>query len=69
MNFNAILLAIITCFSTLLGGIFASRRRKDIGILGAFAAGVLITTSLLDLLPQTFRLATSVYVPLEDVMP
>ena len=68
MNFNAILLAIITCFSTLLGGTFASRRRKNIGILGAFAAGVLITTSLLDLLPQTFKLATSINVPLEDVM-
>jgi ZIP family zinc transporter len=68
MNFNAILLAIVTCFSTLLGGTFASRHRKDIGILGAFAAGVLITTSLLDLLPQTFRLATSINVPLEDVM-
>jgi len=68
MNFNAILLAIITCFSTLLGGTFAARRRKNIGILGAFAAGVLITTSLLDLLPQTFRLATSVNVLLEDVM-
>ncbi|MFZ0965385.1 MAG: ZIP family metal transporter [Candidatus Bathyarchaeia archaeon] len=68
MNFNAFLLAIITCFSTLLGGAFAARRRKNIGILGAFAAGVLITTSLLDLLPQTFRLATSVNVLLEDVM-
>ena len=68
MNFNAILLAIVTCFSTLLGGVFAARRRKNIGILGAFAAGVLITTSLLDLLPQTFRLATSVNVLLEEVM-
>jgi ZIP family zinc transporter len=68
MNFNAILLAIVTCLSTLLGGIFAARRRKNIGILGAFAAGVLITTSLLDLLPQTFRLATSVNVLLEEVM-
>lgn len=68
MNFDAILLAIVTCFSTLLGGTFASRRRKEIGILGAFAAGVLITTSLLDLLPQTFKLATSIDVPLEDVM-
>lgn len=68
MNLDAILLAVVTCFSTLLGGIFAARRRKNIGILGAFAAGVLITTSLLDLLPQTFRLATSVNVLLEDVM-
>jgi len=68
MNLNAIFLAIVTCFSTLLGGTFAARRRKNIGILGAFAAGVLITTSLLDLLPQTFRLATAVNVLLEDVM-
>ena len=68
MNFNAVLLAVVTCFSTLLGGTFAARRRKKIGVLGAFAAGVLITTSLLDLLPQTFRLATSVNVLIEDVM-
>ena len=68
MSFEAILLAAITCFSTLLGGVFATKRRKNIGVLGAFAAGVLITTSLLDLLPQTFKLATSATVPLENVM-
>jgi ZIP family zinc transporter len=68
MNLDAILLAIVTCCSTFLGGIVATRRRKNIGVLGAFAAGVLITTSLLDLLPQTFRLATAVNVLLESVM-
>jgi len=68
MNPSAIFLAIVTCFSTLVGGTFATRYRKNIGILGAFAAGVLITTSLLDLLPQTFKLATSANVLLEDVM-
>jgi ZIP family zinc transporter len=68
MNLDAVLFAVVTCFSTLLGGTFAARRRKNVGILGAFAAGVLITTSLLDLLPQTFRLATSVNVVLESVM-
>ena len=68
MSFDAIFLAIVTCFSTLLGGAFATRRRKNIGVLGAFAAGVLITTSLLDLLPQTFKLATNVNVILENVM-
>jgi zinc transporter, ZIP family len=68
MNFAAILLAVITCFSTMFGGIFAARHRKNIGILGAFAAGVLITTSLLDILPQTFKLAQSASVDLEDVM-
>src|SRR5512135_2591438 len=68
MNFNVILLAIVTCFSTLFGGILAARHRKSIGILGALAAGVLITTSLVDILPQTFRLAVSVDVLLEEVM-
>jgi zinc transporter ZupT len=68
MNFDAIILTVITCFSTLLGGVFAARYRKNIGILGAFAAGVLITTSLLDILPQTFKLAQSANVLLEDVM-
>jgi ZIP family zinc transporter len=68
MNFAAIVLAVITCFSTMFGGIFATRHRKKIGILGAFAAGVLITTSLLDILPQTFTLAQSANVLLEDVM-
>ncbi len=68
MDFGAIALATITCFSTLLGGIFAARRRKNIGALGALAAGVLITTSLVDILPQTFRLANSASILLEEVM-
>jgi zinc transporter ZupT len=68
MNFNAILLAVITCFSTILGGVFAARHRKNIGVLGAVAAGVLITTSLLDILPQNFKLAESANVDLEEVM-
>jgi ZIP family zinc transporter len=68
MNLSAILLAIVTCFSTFLGGTFAARHRKNIGVLGAFAAGVLITSSLLNLLPQTFKLATSVGMLLENVM-
>jgi zinc transporter ZupT len=68
MNFDAITLTVITCFATILGGIFAAKYRKNIGILGAFAAGVLITTSLLDILPQNFKLAQSANILLEDVM-
>ena len=68
IDLSAILLSVLTCFSTLFGGTFAARYRKNMGILGAFAAGVLITTSLVDILPQTFRLATSIDVLLEDVM-
>jgi zinc transporter ZupT len=68
MIFDGIVLAVVTCFSTLIGGVFAARRRRSIGILGAFAAGVLITTSLVDILPQTFRLADIANVVLEEVM-
>jgi tRNA (Thr-GGU) A37 N-methylase len=68
MNIEAVLLAVITCFSTILGGVFAARHRKNIGVLGAVAAGVLITTSLLDIPPQNFKLAQSANVDLEEVM-
>ncbi len=68
MELSSIFLAIVTCFSTFLGGAFAAKRRRNIGILGAFAAGVLITSSLLDLLPQTFKLASSVNLLLDTVM-
>jgi ZIP family zinc transporter len=52
----------------LVGGSFAAKRRRHIGLLGAFAAGVLITTALVDLLPQTFKLASAVAVPIEMIM-
>jgi len=68
MNFEAILLGAITCFSTLFGGLFAARRRKNLGILGALAAGILITTSLVDILPQTFKLSLSTNVSLDQIM-
>jgi ZIP family zinc transporter len=68
MNWYPVFLAVITCISTLVGGFLAAKRRRHIGLLGAFAAGVLITTSLVDLLPQAFKLASAVAVPLEIVM-
>ncbi len=68
MNFDAIILAIVTCLSTLFGGIFASRRNSNIKILGAIAAGILITTSLVDILPQALRIANSANIVLEEVM-
>jgi hypothetical protein len=68
MEVDPILLGIITCLSTLFGGLFAARRREDIGILGALAAGILITTSLVDILPQTFTLSESTNIALEEIM-
>jgi len=58
----------LTFVSTLGGGLFAVRYRKRMGMLAAFAAGVLIAVSLFDLLPETFRLASAAGVSLEQVM-
>jgi zinc transporter ZupT len=68
MNKFPIIFGALTFCSTLVGGLFAVRFRTRIGILAAFAAGVLIAVSLFDLLPETFRLAASAGVPLEHVM-
>jgi ZIP family zinc transporter len=68
MNFYLLLFAIVTFFSTLLGGVLAARYRNNIGILAAFAAGILIAVPLFDLLPETFKLAVNVQVSLENVM-
>ena len=68
MNMIPIVFGVVTFVSTLFGGLFAIRYRKRFGILAAFAAGVLISVSLFDLLPETFRLATNAGVPLEHVM-
>ncbi|MDQ1279826.1 MAG: hypothetical protein QG670_1088 [Thermoproteota archaeon] len=68
MSFVAIFLAALICLSTLLSGTFRVRYRRNVGILGAFAAGILITTALVDILSQTFILAISINVLLEDVL-
>jgi len=68
MDIYGVLFSIVTFFSTLVGGLFATRFRKNFGILAAFAAGVLIAVPLFDLLPETFKLASQANVPLEQVM-
>jgi zinc transporter ZupT len=68
MSLYPLLLTSVTFFSTLLGGSLAAKYRNNIGILSAFAAGVLIAVPLFELLPETFKLASSVHVSLELVM-
>ena len=68
MNMFPNIFSAITFVSTMVGGLFSVRYRKRLGMLEAFAAGVLIAVSLFDLLPETFRLATNAGVRLEHVM-
>lgn len=68
MNLDAVLLAVVTFFSTILGGLAATRLRSRIGVLGAFAAAVLISVPLFDLLPESLKIAYTLRVPVEDVL-
>lgn len=68
MSLYPVALATVTMFSTLLGGSLAARYRNNIGLLAAFAAGVLIAVPLFDVLPESFRLAATVQVSLDEVM-
>ncbi len=67
MNLDAILLATATFFSTLFGGLLASRFRHRFGLLAAFAAGVLIAVPLFDLLPESAKLAIDNNVKIEYI--
>lgn len=53
----ALLLSFVTFGSTLLGGLFALHRRRQLHLVMGFAAGVLVGAALLDLLPEALELA------------
>jgi ZIP family zinc transporter len=52
---TALILSILTFFSTALGGLFALRRRRQLYLVMGFSAGVLVAAALLDLLPAAFE--------------
>ena len=54
---TAVILSCLTFFSTALGGLFALRRRKQLYLVMGFAAGILVSAALLDLLPDAFEIA------------
>ena len=58
---GAILLSIITFFSTSLGGLFALRYRDRLHLIMGFTAGVLVGLVAFDLLPEIFRLISEMH--------
>jgi zinc transporter ZupT len=52
---TAIILAVLTFFSTALGGLFALHWRKQLYLVMGFSAGILVAAALLDLLPDAFE--------------
>lgn len=54
-----LLLSLVTFGSTLLGGLFALHRRRQLHLVMGFAAGILVGAALLDLLPEALDLAAA----------
>jgi zinc transporter ZupT len=68
MNIYPVLLTTVTFLTTLLGGRLAARYRNRIGVLAAFASGVLIAVPLFDILPETLQLAVGANVSVDNIM-
>lgn len=68
MNVFALLLTLITFFSTFIGGIFATKYRVKLEYFTAFAAGILIGIPLFELIPEALNIAVKLRVPLEYIM-
>ena len=63
-----ILLAAITFFSTLVGGMIAVRFRKALPYFFAFASGSLISIAFFDILPESLSIAASISLPVRTVL-
>ena len=68
MNPAAIVLAMLTCLSTLLGGFITLKFKKSISIIFAFAAGSIITVALMGLLPESLEIAKKSGIPVKYTM-
>jgi zinc transporter ZupT len=63
-----LLLSLAAFGATFAGGLLAVRLRNRLGVLSAFAAGVLIAVPLFDLLPEAIDLATTLAMPIRTVL-
>jgi ZIP family zinc transporter len=68
MTYDSIIFSAVAFVSTLAGGFAAVRLKDRIGVVMAFASGVLIAVPLFDLLPESLALAPAAGVPIRQVM-
>jgi len=68
MNPAAIVLALITFFSTLLGGFIILKFKKSLSIMFAFAAGSIVTVALMEILPESVEIAKKSGIPIKCIM-
>jgi zinc transporter ZupT len=63
-----ILLALVTFFSTMIGGTVAVKYRKVLPYFFAFASGSLISIAFFDILPESLSIASSIDMPVRTVL-
>jgi zinc transporter ZupT len=68
MNPAAIILALMTFLSTLLGGFIILKFEKSLSIIFAFAAGSIVTVALMEILPQGLEIAKKSGIPIKYIM-
>lgn len=68
MNSETIVLALLTCLSTLLGGFITLKFKKSISIIFAFAAGSIVTVALMEILPESLEIAKKSGIPVKYLM-
>jgi len=68
MNLSIVIFSVAAFFFTLAGGLVAARYSSRSGIISAFAAGVLIAVSLIDLLPESLKLSLDLNLPFAHVL-
>jgi len=68
MNPTAIILALITFLSTLLGGFIILKFKKRLSIIFAFSAGSFLTVALMEILPECLEIANKSGIPVKHIM-
>ena len=68
MNVLVVILALLTFFSTLIGGVVIVKFRNYLPFFFAFAAGSLVAVSFLDLLPESLDISRSINLPVRYIM-
>ncbi len=68
MNPLVIILALLTFFSTLIGGVVIVKFRNYLPFFFAFASGSLVAVSFLDLLPESLDISRSINFPVRYIM-
>jgi len=68
MNPAAIILALITFLSTLLGGFITLKFKKNLSIIFAFAVGSIVTVALMEILPESLEIAKKSGIPVKYIM-